>query len=51
LAHQIRKFDRLLWPVLIAVCLALVILINALFIYVAVAGRDDVVPSYQTESR
>lgn len=46
-----RKFDRLLWPVMIIVGLLIVVLMNAVFIYVAVSGRDEVVSTYQTESR
>ena len=42
--------DRL-WPILITVGLVFVILVNALFIYIAVSGADDVVPSYHTEER
>ena len=42
--------DRL-WPTLIVVGFVLVILVNAIFIYIAVKGADDVVPSYQTEER
>jgi hypothetical protein len=42
--------DRL-WPTLIVIGLSLVILVNLTFIYVAVSGADDVVPSYQTEER
>lgn len=40
-----------LWPILITVGLMMVILVNAVFIYIAVSGADDVVPSYQTEER
>ncbi len=40
-----------LWPILITVGLAIVILVNAVFIYIAVSGADDVVPSYFTEER
>jgi hypothetical protein len=42
--------DRL-WPALITVGLVLVVLVNALFIYIAVAGADHVEPSYHTEER
>lgn len=42
--------DRL-WPILIGMGLALVILVNVVFIYIAVSGADDVVPSYLTEER
>ena len=51
LAQQVRKFDRLLWPIMIVVGLLIVIIMNAVFIYVAVSDRDEVVPSYHTESR
>jgi hypothetical protein len=40
-----------LWPVLITAGLILVVVVNAIFIYIAVAGADDVVPSYVTEER
>ena len=40
-----------LWPILILVGFILVILVNAIFIYIAVSGADEVVPSYQTEER
>ncbi len=43
--------DHRLWPIFITVGLALVILVNAVFIYIAVSGADDVVPSYVTEER
>jgi hypothetical protein len=42
--------DRL-WPWLIAAGLLLVLLVNALFIWIAVKGADDVVPSYTEEER
>lgn len=42
--------DRV-WPIFITVGLVLVVLVNALFIYIAVSGADDVVPSYHTEER
>jgi hypothetical protein len=51
LAQPIRRFDRLLWPIMIIVGFLIVIIINAVFIYVAVSDRDEVVPSYQTEAR
>ena len=40
-----------LWPILITVGLVFVVVVNAIFIYIAVSGADDVVPSYQTEER
>jgi hypothetical protein len=36
---------------IITVGLVLVSLVNAVFIYIAVSGADDVVPSYITEER
>jgi hypothetical protein len=37
---------ELIWPVAIAVGLALVVLVNAVFVYIAVKGKEDVAPSY-----
>ena len=51
MAQPVRKFDRLLWPIAIIVGLLIVIIMNAVFIYVAVSDRDEVVPSDQTEAR
>jgi len=51
LAKQVRKFDQRLWPTIIIVGLLIVILMNAVFIYIAVSGQDEVVPSYHTEPR
>jgi hypothetical protein len=42
--------DRL-WPTIIIIGLVVVGLVNGLFIYIAVSGADDVVPSYLTEER
>ncbi len=39
------------WPIAIAVGLLLMILVNLAFIFIAVRGADEVVPSYQTEPR
>jgi hypothetical protein len=39
------------WPWGIALGLVLVILVNAVFAYVAIHGADTVVSSYQTEPR
>lgn len=36
---------------MIIVGLLIVVIVNAVFIYVAVSDRDEVVPSYHTESR
>ena len=51
MANQVRKFDRRLWPAIIIIGFAIVILMNAVFIYIAVSGQDEVVPSYHTEAR
>lgn len=39
------------WPLAVAIGLALVIVVNLVFIYIAVSGRDEIVPSYQSERR
>ncbi|UCG85797.1 MAG: hypothetical protein JSW71_18045 [Gemmatimonadota bacterium] len=39
------------WPVGIAIGLLVMILVNLAFIYIAVSGADEVVPSYQIEAR
>lgn len=39
------------WPWAIAIGLFLVVLVNALFAYIAVNGADSVVSSYTTEAR
>ena len=40
-----------LWPLLI-ICGAIVVIgVNVAFIYIAVSGADEVVPSYATEER
>ncbi len=49
-ADVVSRNDRL-WPTLIILGLALVFLVNGLFIYIAVKGADEVVPSYLTEER
>lgn len=48
---RITLSKDLLWPVIIAVALAVVMVVNALFIYIAVSGADDVVPSYNEGER
>lgn len=45
------KTGSRLWPIFITLGLALVVLVNAIFIYIAVSGADEVVPSYVTEER
>jgi len=42
--------DRL-WPRLIVAGLLVVVLVNVAFIWIAVSGADDVVPSYTEEER
>jgi hypothetical protein len=39
------------WPWGIAIGLLLVILVNAVFAYLAIHGADTIVSSYQTEPR
>jgi hypothetical protein len=40
-----------LWPIIITVGLVVVMVVNFLFIYIAVKGADTVVPSYTSEER
>jgi len=40
-----------LWPWIIGIALAVVLAVNAAFIYIAVSGADAVAPSYNTEQR
>ena len=35
-----------LWPFIIGATLAVVIIVNVIFIYIAVTGADEVTPSY-----
>jgi len=37
---------ELVWPVAIGIALAVVIAVNATFIWIAVRGADEVAPSY-----
>lgn len=46
-----RTRRDLTWPVILAVALLLVVIVNAVFIYVAVSGADEVAPSYNQEGR
>ena len=48
--EQPARTDRR-WPIGIAIGLILVILVNLAFIYIAVSGKDEVVPSYRIEHR
>ena len=40
-----------LWPWIIGIALAVVLAVNAVFIYIAVTGADSVAPSYTTGER
>lgn len=35
-----------LWPMALAIALAVVLAVNGIFIYIAVTGADEVAPSY-----
>jgi hypothetical protein len=35
-----------IWPVALAIALAVVLVVNGIFIYIAVTGADEVAPSY-----
>ncbi|HEX6559395.1 MAG TPA: hypothetical protein VF021_08025 [Longimicrobiales bacterium] len=50
MALKVRKWPAR-WVVAIVIAFALVILANAVFIYVAVTGADPVVSSYHLEHR
>lgn len=41
----------MVWPLAIVLFLATVVAVNAVFIYVAVSGADEVAPSYVTGER
>ncbi len=49
--RQIRISDDMVWPVIIVVALVLVVVVNAVFIYIAVTGADHVAPSYVAGQR
>lgn len=40
-----------LWPAIIIAALALVMIVNAVFVYIAVSGADEVAPSYTQGER
>ena len=40
-----------IWPAAIIIALLIVVAVNAAYIWIAVSGADDVVPSYVTEDR
>lgn len=48
---KITVSKDMLWPVILIVALVVVMLVNGLFIYIAVSGADDVVPSYNQGER
>jgi hypothetical protein len=50
LATSERRRD-LRWPIAIAIGLLFVVLVDLTFIYIAVSGKDEIVPSYHTERR
>ncbi len=39
------------WPIGIAIGLLIMMAVNVCFIYIAVSGADEVVPSYMEEER
>jgi hypothetical protein len=39
------------WPVAVALSLLVVVCVNLAFVYIAVTGADEVVPSYVEEER
>jgi hypothetical protein len=43
--------DDMVWPLIIVVALVLVVVVNAVFIYIAVTGADQVAPSYVAGQR
>lgn len=45
-----RERDRV-WPTIIAIALALVVIVNGIFIWIAVSDADEVAPSYESETR
>ena len=49
--RRIQLSDDMVWPTIIVVALVLVLAVNALFIYVAVTGADEVAPSYVAGER
>ena len=49
--RRITLSDDQIWPVLIAVALAVVVAVNAAFIWIAVSGADQVDASYVAGER
>lgn len=50
-AHELDSRPDHLWPRLIVGGLLLVVVVNFAFIWIAVSGADDIVPSYVEEER
>ncbi len=48
---QMQLSDDMVWPAIIVVALVLVVVVNAVFIYIAVTGADEVAPSYVAGQR
>lgn len=48
---ETSRWRAWLWPVILAVALLLVVVVNAVFIYLAVSGADEVAPSYTQGDR
>lgn len=46
-----ERLRNLRWPIAIAVGLGLVVLAEMVFIYIAVSGKDEIVPTYHSERR
>lgn len=46
-----RKKKPWVWPTAIILGLTVVVCVNVAFIYIAVSGQDEVLPSYATEER
>lgn len=44
--RRITLSGDLVWPVAIAIALAIVVAVNATFIWIALSGADEVAPSY-----
>ena len=51
MARRITLGDESVWPAIIIIALAVVMAVNAAFIYIAVSGADEVAPSYMEGER
>ena len=47
---EARRRGRV-WPLIIAIALTVVVIVNGVFIWIAVSGADEVAPSYDSETR